>query len=397
MKTAVVYGANASGKTKLFESLAFFKRFVLESSKESQQGKLIETQPFLLSETTKDQPSEFEIVFLYKDALYRYGFEVTKEKVLSEWLFFKPKSHEYQIFYRDTVDNNIEIHSKLFRKGNMLQTENMVRDNALMLSVAAQFNDEICTNVLDWFTHDLSIVLSIREDGYKGHTMMKNDQNDFHQKLINLMKVADFSILDIKSMILNPESIEENIPTELKEFLVDRIQNEQAKIYTQCETIHHVYDEFNQIVGKTRFSMDEDESHGTQKFFYLAGPILNTLEMGKTLFVDEFDARLHPNLVIKLFSLFNNLSINKKGAQLIITSQNSIFLQSELLRKDQIWFVEKDQFEAAHLYSLAEFKSGHVRKRENFETNYLKGKYGAIPYLNLLNHFYDEVGEQVKA
>ncbi len=96
LKTAVVYGANASGKTKLFESLAFFKRFVLESSKESQQGKLIETQPFLLSETTKDQPSEFEIVFLYKDALYRYGFEVTKEKVLSEWLFFKPKSHEYQ-------------------------------------------------------------------------------------------------------------------------------------------------------------------------------------------------------------------------------------------------------------------------------------------------------------
>ncbi|MFA6785065.1 MAG: ATP-binding protein [Sphaerochaeta sp.] len=396
LKSAVVYGANASGKTKLFESLAFFKRFVLESSKESQQGEKIDIQPFLLCETTKDEPSEFEIVFSYQKALYRYGFEVTSEKVLAEWLFYKPKSREYQIFYRDSEEKTLESHPKFFKKGAMLHSESMVRDNALMLSVAAQFNDEICSNVLNWFTHGLSIVSSLRENGYKGYTMMKNDQDGFHEKLMNLMKVADFSIQDIQSKVLTTNEISEHTPPELKEFLMNKIQNEHAVIYTKCETIHHVYDKLNQVVGKTSFSLDEDESHGTQKFFYLAGPILNTLEMGKTLFIDEFDARLHPNLVIKLYSLFNDPTINKTGAQLIITAQNSIFLQSGLLRKDQIWFVEKDRFEAAHLYSLAEFKSVQVRKSENFETNYLNGKYGAIPYLNLLTHFNEEACEQEK-
>ncbi len=117
------------------------------------------------------------------------------------------------------------------------------------------------------------------------------------------------------------------------------------------------------VIGKTMFSMDEDESHGTQKFFYLGGPILDTLEKGKTLFIDEFDARLHPNLVLSLFSLSNTPSINTKGAQLMITAQNSIFLQSNKLRKDQIWFVEKDRFEAAHLYCLSDCKSNHSRKK----------------------------------
>ena len=396
LKSAVVYGANASGKTKLFESLAFFKRFVLESSKEGQQGQPIDTQPFLLSETTKEKPSEFEIVFLYQKALYRYGFEVTKEKVLAEWLFFKPKSHEYQIFYRDTVAGTLETHAKLFKKGNMLQTENMVRDNALMLSVAAQFNDELCSNVLKWFTSELSILSSIREEGFKGYTMRKNNSKDFHERLMTLMKAADFSIMDIKSKTLSIDEIPEDIPEDLKKVLQSKIQDEHAVLYGECETIHHTYDKFNQIVGETQFSLETDESHGTQKFFFLAGPILDTLEKGKSLFIDEFDTRLHPNLVIKLYSLFNDPAINKNGAQLVITSQNSIFLQSELLRKDQLWFVEKDAFEASHLYSLADFKSEKVRKSENYETNYLKGKYGAIPYLNLLDHFDNEVSKEEK-
>jgi AAA15 family ATPase/GTPase len=396
LKSAVVYGANASGKTKLFESLSFFKRFVLESSKESQQGMSIDIQPFLLCESTKNEPSEFEIVFLYEEAIYRYGFEVTKDKVLTEWLFYKPDSYEYQIFYRDTVANTLETHTKFFKKGNMLHSENMVRDNALMLSVAAQFNDELCSNVLNWFTQGLSILSSLSEKGYKGYTMMKNNQEGFHENLMNLMKFADFSILDIKSKTLDPDEIPEDTPVDLKVFLLNKMQKEHVKVLTKCETIHQIYDNQNHVVGKTHFSMEDDESQGTQRFFYLAGPILNTLDTGKTLFIDEFDARLHPNLVIKLYSLFNDPLINNKGAQLVITSQNSIFLQSELLRKDQIWFVEKDRFEAAHLYSLAEFKSIQVRKSENFETNYLKGKYGAIPYLNKLNHFNDEACEEEK-
>ena len=394
LRSAVVYGANAAGKTKLFESLVFFKRFVINSSKEGQQGQGIDVQPFLLSEATEHKPSEFEILFLYNDAMYRYGFEVTKDKVLSEWLFYKPKSYEYQVFYRDTVDGTVESHSTYFRKGAMLHKESFVRPNALMLSVAAQFNDKICTDVLNWFMKKCKIISSIREDGYKGYTMKRINQQDCHGKMLNLIKFADFAIQDILSKTLSEEDITDKMSSEMREFLRDKILNEKAKIYTKSETTHHKYDASNKIIGHTTFSMDEDESHGTQKYFYLTGPILDTLESGGILFVDEFDARLHPNLVLKLFSLFNDPKLNKHGSQLIITSQNSVFLRSELLRKDQLWFVEKDRFEAAHLYSLSDFKAQKVRVNENFETNYLKGKYGAIPYLNHLDSYEELVCEK---
>ncbi|MDT4763147.1 AAA family ATPase, partial [Sphaerochaeta sp. PS] len=186
LTSAVVYGANASGKTKLFESLDFFRRFVINSSKDGQQGKLIETQPFLLSETTEHEPSEFEIVFLHHGAVYRYGFEATKEKVLAEWLFYKPESYEFQVFYRDTVSSTFESHARHFKKGAMLHKENMVRPNALMLSVAAQFNDEICTDVVNWFMHKCKVLSSIREDGYKGYTMKRINQQNCHDTMMNL-------------------------------------------------------------------------------------------------------------------------------------------------------------------------------------------------------------------
>lgn len=396
LRSAVVYGANAAGKTRVLESLAFFKRFIVNSSKESQQGQSIDVQPFLLSEATEHEPSEFEIIFLFDGTVFRYGFEATKEKVLSEWLFYKPDSFEFQVFYRDTVEGTLESHAKYFKKGTILKKENMVRDNALMLSVAAQFNDEICTDVLNWFSKKLNIISSINEAGYKGNTMKRINKQDCHEKMLNLIKFADFSIQDITSKTLREDDIKEDMPAEMREYLLHKIRNEKAEIYTKTETTHNKYDASNKIVGRTTFSMDEDESHGTQKYFYLSGPILDTLESGGILFVDEFDARLHPNLVLKLFSLFNDPKMNRLGSQLIITAQNSIFLQSGLLRKDQIWFVEKDRFEAAHMYSLSDFKAQKVRASENFESNYLKGKYGAIPYLHLFDSYGDFVCEEEK-
>lgn len=379
LKTGVIYGANGSGKTKLFESLAFFKKFVLGSSKEGQIGEEIPTKPFQLSEATRNEPSEFEIIFLHNQAIFRYGFEVTRKQVLSEWLFFKPKDREYQIFYRDSVEHTVQMHEKYFKKGSLLHSENMVRDNALMLSVAAQFNDELCSSVVQWFQNELTILFSFNESAYAGYTVRMNEQPLFHQRLMNLMKIADFAILDIQSRKLDSSGISQALSAD-----------------TTMETVHHMYDHNNTIVGRTVFSLSEDESNGTQKFFSLSGPIIDALEHGKTLVIDEFDARLHPNLVLALYSLFNNPSFNMKGAQLIITVQNTIILQSDLLRKDQIWFVDKDNVESSHLYALSEFKSVLVRKSENFESNYLQGKYGAVPYLNLFKQFGEVASEQEK-
>jgi AAA15 family ATPase/GTPase len=385
LKSAVIYGANASGKTKLLESLRTLRHLVINSSKNGQQEEPINVQPFLLSSTTENAPTEFNIIFLDDSAIYRYGCEVTRKQVLSEWLFYKKmeaKTREVQIFYRDTVDGTFEGHQKLFKKGNMLHEQQLVRANALMLSVAAQFNDSICSKIVKWFTNQVAVLSTQKEIEYKGYTMKKLSDKNFHDRIMKLLEVADLSIREVTSKTMGINEIPTGAPKEMKEFLLSKIESEHIPVYTGTITTHYHYDETNRIIGKTDFMMEKDESDGTKKYFYLTGPIINALETGQTLFIDEFDARLHPNLVLKLFALFNNSKINGKGAQLIITAQNSIFLKEGILRKDQLWFIEKDQFEAAHLYALSDFKSTKVRKGENFETSYLKGKYGAVPFLN---------------
>jgi AAA15 family ATPase/GTPase len=129
--------------------------------------------------------------------------------------------------------------------------------------------------------------------------------------------------------------------------------------------------------------MDDDESSGTQMFFALTGPVLNVLENGFSLVVDELDSKLHPNLICKLVSLFNSKELNPKDAQLIFNTHDTNLLSSGLFRRDQIWFTEKNKFGEARIYSLADFKTDEVRKTEPFEENYIRGKYGAIPFLDM--------------
>jgi AAA15 family ATPase/GTPase len=131
------------------------------------------------------------------------------------------------------------------------------------------------------------------------------------------------------------------------------------------------------------FDMDQNESHGTQKAFYLAGPIIDVLTNGKVLIVDEMEARLHPLITRELIRLFNSIELNPKRAQLIFTTHDTNLLSNKIFRRDQIWFVEKDSFSASHLYSLAELKihDSKVRNDASFEDDYLQGRYGAIPFL----------------
>ena len=135
LKSAVIYGANASGKSKLLDAFAFMRYFVINSSKESQKGENIEVEPFKLSTQTEDEPSEFEIIFVHKNVLYRYGFEATTERIVSEWLYHKPKTKEVELFYREGSIFN--THERSFTKGNTVVKEGLVRDNALLISVAA--------------------------------------------------------------------------------------------------------------------------------------------------------------------------------------------------------------------------------------------------------------------
>ncbi len=384
LKSAVIYGANASGKSKLLEAFAFMRYFVINSSKESQKGKTIEVEPFKLSTQTENEPSEFEIIFVHKNVLYRYGFEVTTDKIVSEWLYYKPKTKEVELFYRE--GSTFNTHKRSFTKGNMVVREGLVRDNALLISVAAQFNEKTAINVLDWFNERLRFLSGLNESGYQGFTMGRTEDPKHKMKILELLKAADLGIQDIELQKLDINNLPKGMPKELKDKIIKEVREEKQEYVSDVLTKHKKYSEDLKIVENISFSLDDDESSGTRKFFALTGPILNVIENGYTLIVDELDSKLHPNLVCKIVSLFNSKEFNKKNAQLIFNTHDTNLLSSGLFRRDQIWFTNKNKYGEAKLYSLADFKSTDVRKNDPFEDNYIKGKYGAVPFLGFFDN-----------
>lgn len=387
LKSAVIYGANASGKSKFIEALMFMRRFVLTSSKESQKGDEISVEPFRLNVDNENEPSEFEVLFTYKNTLHRYGFEVNKNKIVSEWLYHKPNTKEVELFYRDF--QKFEIHPRSFKKGAIAVKEGLVRDNALLLSLSAQLNDSISIKVLEWFKN-LKVISGLEEDSYQGYTMSKIKDTKQKIKILELLKAADFGIQDIKLEMVDVEKLPKDMPKELRDRIIKDSKEEHIDIFSDVLTSHKKYNRSNKYVGNINLSLDDDESSGTRKFFALTGPILDVIENGYTLVVDELDSKLHPNLVCRIISLFNSKKLNPNNAQLIFNSYDTNLLNSGLFRRDQVWFTEKNKFGEAKLYSLADFKSTEVRKMEAFEENYIRGKYGAVPFLG----FFDNLSYQ---
>ena len=315
--------------------------------------------------------------------LYRYGFEATTEKIISEWLYHKPKTKEVELFYRDGSIFN--IHERSFTKGNTVVKEGLVRDNALLISVAAQFNEKTAINVLDWFKR-LKTLSGLNESGYQGFTMGKAESSEHKHKILELLKAADLGIQDIKMQKLDIDSLSKDLPKELRDKLIREIKEDNAEFFSDVSTTHRKFDVNKNAVSFEYFSLENDESSGTSKFFALTGPILDVIENGYTLVVDELDSKLHPNLVCKIVSLFNSKEFNKKNAQLIFNTHDTNLLSSGLFRRDQIWFTNKNKYGEAKLYSLADFKSDEVRKTEPFEENYIRGKYGAVPFLGFFDN-----------
>ena len=387
LKSAVIYGANASGKSKFMEALLFMRSFAIGSSRESQKGDAIKVHPFKLNVESVNEPSEFEVIFTYKNVMYRYGFEADKDKIVSEWFYYKPNTKEVELFFRD--NQNFDVHPRNFTKGAIGVKAGMVRDNALLLSLAAQLNDATAIQAIEWFKN-LRIISGLQEESYQGYTMSKAKDPLLKTKILKLLKGADLGIQDIKLEMLDIDSLPKEMPKELRDKLIKESKDDNTEIFSDIVTTHKQYDSSKRFKDYVDFSMVDDESSGTRKFFALTGPVLDVLENGYTLVVDELDSKLHPNLIGKLVSLFNSKELNPNNAQLIFNSHDTNLLSSGLFRRDQIWFIEKDKFGEARLYSLADFKTDEVRKTDPFEENYINGKYGAIPYLemfgNLLNN-----------
>lgn len=347
-KTAVVFGANASGKSNLVKAMAFYKWFILNSAKDIQAGEQIQVECFALSSVNAAEPSMFEAVIWIDGASYRYGFEVAKAGVSSEWLYVKSgkkRSKEIELLYRE--DAKCTIHPRM-GIAKELAGKNMLRSNALLLSLAGQFNDPVAVAIMKWLV-DTTIITSGADKEIWDAAVRSLDDPDTRRKIVDFSRYADLGIEDI------------------------------TKSEAGVLSAHTRYDENGKPEGTVNLSMAASESEGTVKYFSLAHPIIDALENGKRLVIDEFGAKLHTLLLERIISLFNSAESNSVNAQLVATLHDTNLLSSKLLRRDQIWFTQKDGFGASSLYALSDYK---VRNDASYEKDYLLGKYGATPIID---------------
>jgi AAA15 family ATPase/GTPase len=386
LRSAVIYGANASGKSNLIKAMRFMSWFVINSSRETQAEDRIGVTPFRLNVESREQTSLFEIVFLINDVKYRYGFEAEQQRIHAEWLYKAEKAKEKELFLRDS--NGIKI-AAAFPEGKLL--ENKTRDNALFLSVAAQFNGVISQNILTWFRYRFKQISGLDDQEYQTQSILMLFGKEHHQDLINMLNHADIGVNDIHAQsraftVSERRQLYSDIPGHLKPW----IENYGQKLDLKSE--HNVLDEHQNIVEKTLFDFS-DESEGTKKFFYLTGPVIDALGKGTTLVIDELDARLHPLLSRAVVKLFNSKATNPNNAQLIFATHDANLLSANIFRRDQIWFTEKRPDQSSDLYSLVEFRMSNnkkVRSDASFQKDYINGRYGAIPYLGDFRQLFED-------
>jgi len=371
LSTAVIYGANAAGKTNLISALRAMKDIVLESANK-QPGDQLPITSFLLDEETEDQPTEFEVIFVAKGVKFQYGFSASKKQIFEEWLIAYPNARPQRWFSRVWDESTGEFDWS-FGAALLGQKQTWVestRPNALFLSTATQLNSQQLKPVLGWFKVTLRLG---RVAGWSpAYTASLCEGVESRVKILAFLKAADLDIkeIDVKAELASLKHFPDSLPEEVKKQILENMKDTQ--IYN-IKTIHE---------GKQGQSIEFDfdnESDGTKKLFSFAGPWLDVLSKGRVLIVDELHDNLHPKLVSFLVGLFHSKETNPNNAQLIFTTHETSILNQDVFRRDQIWFCEKDKDQATRLYPLSDFSPR--KGREDLEAAYLAGRYGALPYV----------------
>lgn len=373
LKSAAIYGPNASGKTNILRALQYVAFLIINSHK-TQSGEAIEFKPFKLNKACETMPSSFKIVFETGGIKYDYSLSLDRDVIHKEKLCYYPPPHGKRriIFERDLNSPSNTYRFPQDEKRQNVIKEN-TRDNMLYLSRSANMNYEKTSVVVDWFAKNFRAVFP---EGFIStfqlYTKAIFASNDSKKEQIrNLVSKADSGIIgiEVKDRELGDDFLKE-FPKEVRELLQEDARQE-------VETTHVGLDDKGDNM-KVQFKLSE-ESKGTQKMFNLAGPFADALSDGRLLIVDEIETSLHPLLVRYLVDAFNNPEYNKNGAQLIFATHTPFLLHPNILRRDQIWFTEKRLDQSTELRSLYEYKA---RKDENIEKGYLAGRYGAIPNLD---------------
>ncbi|MFN8496873.1 MAG: ATP-binding protein [Anaerolineae bacterium] len=383
LKTAVVYGANASGKSNLINAIGFARAFI-QSSANRRADAEIRVSPFQFAAETRSAPSEFEFNILIDGVRYQYGFAVDRRRVHREWLFAYPRGLPQKWFQRDSPSpDETEWSWGAHLKGDKQRLARLTRPDMLFLSQAANLEHEQLAHVHGWFGDELGVVDEGPNDApmelFTSRVLMEDDH--LQHGVADLLRLADLGIDGFSIKPVNRSDI--TFDAEMPEGL----RNALAELVKQMEVVTDSSDplRFNITMRHKLKGTDndvyldlDDESLGTRRLFTLSGPLFQTLHHGGPLVVDELDSSLHPILVRELIRMFHNPATNPNNAQLIFNTHDTTLLDLDLFRRDQIWFVEKDSAGASHLYQLLEFSP---RKGEALQKGYLAGRYGAIPFI----------------
>lgn len=364
LKSAVLYGANGSGKSNLITALLFMRQMVLSSSINELVPPFLKRKSFLFEKKSSESPSEFEIIFIANNIRYQYGFTLTDTEILSEWLFAYPRNRAQRWFARNynsstqkygyTFSSNLSGKKKIWADST--------RKDALFLSTAVQLNSDQLKPIRDWFARLVIISHGIQLD--KDFTI-KNCEDE-QEETIAFLKQAS---IDVDGIEIRKEKSGNEDHINLYDFLKSLRGDEIKKVF---------FRHYSKDIGKEVLLPLTDESDGTQKLFAYTAPWLDTLKNGRVLIVDELDNSFHPNIVRYLLGLINSKKNNLRNGQLVFSTHNTSILDAKILRRDQVWFIEKDRNLASNLYPLTDF---HPRKDEALEKGYLQGRFGAIPYI----------------
>lgn len=370
VKSAVIYGPNASGKSNLVRALAFMQAVIRDSTNIGNDTKYLQLQTFRLNTLTRNQPTTFEITFIMKGVRHQYGFSLTQESILDEWLYVY-KTAKPQLWIKRYLDATTGIHT--FKLNDKLGADrfvwaNSTRPNSLLLSTATLLNSAKLGEIYKWLLDRITNVFSF-ESLHFPNILEYIAKEGKKNTLKNYLIAADVGITDID--VIFKKGFNFGVTLEIGKSGPAPVQKYEEVDVPEVR-FRHKGDS-----GEEEFTLNE-ESKGTLRMLQMFPIIIETLKIGNTLVIDELENSLHPNLVRNIIGLFNNTNINTNGAQLIFTTHNTSFLDKNVFRRDQIWFTEKNRSQATELYPLTDFSP---RKHEAIESGYLTGRYGAIPFI----------------
>lgn len=386
LKTVAVYGANASGKSKLFDALSFFRHVVCPPLKSRNIPSFDfwkrEYDTFRLSTAAENSPSFFEVVFILDDIQYRYGIELNAQGILEEWLYRKSQ-RETLVMSRETDESGGHtikisksyINSKVYAN---VEAAGMISSEMPLLTLLATFNDTLSRKIANWFGR--LTIISANELTTPIEALMDDIKK---RKILDFMRAFDFNIEDLAMHEISPDTI----PDKMRSLIGEEAL--KSPVYDGVSTSHRLYNGLYEKVGVRQFMMEVDESFGTNRILRLSWPIIRALEEGRTLLIDEIDSGLHPFIVTAIIRLFY---LKDNGAQLIVNTQNTSLLSYPigyekngkekkcLFRKDQIYVVNKNRYGESNLYPITSIRSNI---RSDIEKMYLDSKLTGVPYVEL--------------